>query len=332
MNKSFSMKITKRAYVLVILALLIFASSATISLVVKTFIYRGAMEDDVNSQTTSFEIVPTLKESDCTDFAEGLQNILEKYGRTYFISEKIDEILKTHIYIFVDKSLSEKYIWAIEKNANVNLLEFDFLHEVHDEKIKNIFSSILDDENYDFYYVDKSEYNTLEGYDLSHSEVSYLLGSLDFNRSEISKGAIDEVLRLDDDNDSAKIAVTVSKTTDEKTFVKRYVIPYVIMLILFIVQSFIIYYSNVYVVKEKDDYINIMSGKKLRKIFIENTLFNMLSIVLSVVIFAILNRSIIDLLSKIYLVTVSVLFILLEIVLYLNIKINNKGVKYFDQS
>lgn len=330
MNKSFSMKITKRVYVLVILALLIFASSATISLVVKTFIYRGAMEDDVHSQTTSFEIVPTLKESDCTDFAEGIQNILEKYGRTYFISEKIDENLKTHIYIFVDKSLSEKYIWAIEKNANVNLLEFDFLHEVHDEKIKNTFSSILDDENYDFYYVDKSEYNTLEGYDLSHSEVSYLFGSLDFNRSEISKGAIDEVLRLDDDNDSAKIAVTVSKTTDEKTFVKRYVIPYVIMLILFIVQSFIIYYSNVYVVKEKDDYINIMSGKKLRKIFIENTLFNMLSIVLGVVIFVILNGYRIDLLFKIYLVTVSALFILLELVLYLNIRINNKGVKYFD--
>lgn len=330
MNKSFLMKITKRAYVLVILALLIFASSATISLVVKTLIYRGAMEDDVNSQTTSFEIVPTLKESDCTDFAEGLQNILEKYGRTYFISEKINEILKTYIYIFVDKSLSEKYIWAIEKNANVNLSEFDFLHEVHDEKIKNIFSSILDDENYDFYYVDKSEYNTLEGYDLSHSEVSYLLGSLDFNRSEISKGAIDEVLRLDDDNDSAKIAVKVSRENDEKTFVKRYVIPYVIMLLLFIVQSFIIYYSNVYDVKEKDDYINIMSGKKLRKIFIENTLFNMLSIVLSVVIFAILNRSIIDLISKIYLVTVSALFILLELVLYLNIRINHKGAKYFD--
>ena len=330
MNKSFFMKMTKRTYVLVILALLIFASSATISLVVKTLIYRGAMEDDVNSQTTSFEIVPTLKESDCTDFAEGLQDILEKYGRTYFISEKIDEILKTHIYIFVDKSLSEKYIWAIEKNANVNLLEFDFLHEVHDEKIKNIFSSILDDENYNFYYVDKDEYNTFKGYDLSHSEVSYLFGGLDFDRSEIGKGAIEDVLKLDDNNDSAKIAVTVSIENDEKTFVKRYVIPYLIMLLLFIVQSFILYYSDVYVVKEKDDYINIMSGKKLRKIFIENTLFNMLSIVLSVVIFAILNRSIIDLISKIYLVTVSALFILLELVLYLNIRINHKGAKYFD--
>lgn len=330
MNKSFFMKMTKRTYVFVILALLIFASSATISLVVESFMYRGAIEDDVNSQTTSFEIVPTLKESDCTDFVEGLQDILEKYGRTYFISEKIYEILKTDIYIFVDKSLSDKYIWAIEKNANVNFLEFDFLHEVHDEKIKNIFSSILDDENYDFYYVDKDEYNTLEGYDLSHSEVSYLLGSLDFNRSEISKGAIDEVLRLDDDNDSAKIAVKVSRENDEKTFVKRYVIPYLIILLLFIVLSFIIYYSDVYVVKEKDDYINIMSGKKLRKIFIENTLFNMLSIVLSVVIFAILNRSIIDLISKIYLVTVSALFILLELVLYLNIRINHKGAKYFD--
>ena len=330
MNKSFFMKMTKRTYVFVILALLIFASSATISLVVESFMYRGAIEDDVNSQTTSFEIVPTLKESDCTDFVEGLQDILEKYGRTYFISEKIYEILKTDIYIFVDKSLSDKYIWAIEKNANVNFLEFDFLHEVHDEKIKNIFSSILDDENYDFYYVDKDEYNTLEGYDLSHSEVSYLLGSLDFNRSEISKGAIDEVLRLDDDNDSAKIAVKVSRENDEKTFVKRYVIPYLIILLLFIVLSFIIYYSDVYVVKEKDDYINIMSGKKLRKIFIENTLFNMLSIVLGVVIFVILNVYMIDLLFKIYLVTVSALFILLEFVLYLNIRINNKGVKYFD--
>lgn len=330
MNKSFLMKITKRAYVLVILALLIFASSATISLVVESFMYRGAIEDDVNSQTTSFEIVPTLKESDCTDFVEGLQDILEKYGRTYFISEKIYEILKTHIYIFVDKSLSEKYIWAIEKNAKVNFSEFDFLDEVHDEKIINTFSSILDNENYNFYYVDKDEYNTFKGYDLSHSEVSYLFGGLDFDRSEIGKGAIEDVLKLDDDNDSAKIAVTVSREHDEKTFVKRYVIPYVIMLLLFIVQSFIIYYSNVYVVKEKDDYINIMSGKKLRKIFIENTLFNMLSIVLSVVIFAILNRSIIDLISKIYLVTVSALFILLELVLYLNIRINNKGVKYFD--
>lgn len=330
MNKSFLMKITKRAYVLVILALLIFASSATISLVVKTLIYRGAMEDDVNSQTTSFEIVPTLKESDCTDFAEGLQNILEKYGRTYFRSEKIYEILKTDIYIFVDKSLSDKYIWAIEKNANVNFSKLNFLDEVHDEKIINTFSSILNDENYDFYYVDKDEYNTFTGYNLSHSEVSYLFGGLDFDRSEIGKGAIDEVLKLDDDNDSAKIAVTVLRENDEKTFVKRYVIPYVIMLLLFIVQSFIIYYSNVYVVKEKDDYINIMSGKKLRKIFIENTLFNMLSIVLSVVIFAILNRSIIDLISKIYLVTVSALFILLELVLYLNIRINHKGAKYFD--
>ena len=73
-----------------------------------------------------------------------------------------------------------------------------------------------------------------------------------------------------------------------------------------------------------------MSGKKLRKIFIENTLFNMLSIVLGVVIFVILNVYMIDLLFKIYLVTVSALFILLELVLYLNIKINNKGVKYFD--
>lgn len=330
MNKSFFIRMTKRAYVLVLLTLLIFASSATISLVVESFMYWGDMEDDVNSQTTSFEIVPTLKESDCTDFAEGLQNILEKYGRTYFRSEKIDEILKTHIYIFVDKSLSEKYIWAIEKNANVNLLEFDFLHEVHDEKIKNIFSSILDDENYDFYYVDKSEYNTLEGYNLSHSEVSYLFGGLDFDRSEIGKGAIEDVLKLDDNNDSAKIAFTVSRGNDEKTFAKRYVIPYVIMLLLFIVQSFIIYYSDVYVVKEKDDYINIMSGKKLRKIFIENTLFNMLSIVFGVVIFVILNVYMIDLLFKIYLVTVSALFILLELVLYLNIKINNKGVKYFD--
>lgn len=330
MNKSFFMKMTKRTYVLVILALLIFASSATISLVVEYFMYRGAMEDNVNSKTTSFQIVPTLKESDCTDFAEGLQDILEKYGRTYFISEKIDEILKTHIYIFVDKSLSDKYIWAIEKNANVNFSEFDFLDEVHDEKIINTFSSILDDENYNFYYVDKSEYNTFKGYNLSHSEVSYLFGGLDFDRSEIGKGAIEDVLKLDDNNDSAKIAVTVSRGNDEKTFAKRYVIPYVIMLLLFIVQSFIIYYSDVYVVKEKDDYINIMSGKKLRKIFIENTLFNMLSIVLSVVIFAILNRSIIDLISKIYLVTVSALFILLEFVLYLNIKINNKGVKYFD--
>ena len=160
--------------------------------------------------------------------------------------------------------------------------------------------------------------------------MSYLFGGLDFDRSEIGKGAIDEVLKLDDNNDSAKIAVTVLRENDEKTFVKRYVIPYVIMLLLFIVQSFIIYYSDVYVVKEKDDYINIMSGKKLRKIFIENTLFNMLSIVLSVVIFAILNRSIIDLISKIYLVTVSALFILLELVLYLNIRINHKGAKYFD--
>ena len=330
MNKSFFMKMTKRTYVFVILALLIFASSATISLVVESFMYRGAIEDDVNSQTTSFEIVPTLKESDCTDFVEGLQDILEKYGRTYFISEKIDEILKTHIYIFVDKSLSDKYIWAIEKNANVNFSEFDFLDEVHDEKIINTFSSILDDENYNFYYVDKSEYNTFKGYNLSHSEVSYLFGGLDFDRSEIGKGAIEDVLKLDDNNDSAKIAVTVSIENDEKTFVKRYVIPYLIMLLLFIVQSFIIYYSDVYVVKEKDDYINIMSGKKLRKIFIENTLFNMLSIVLSVVIFAILNRSIIDLISKIYLVTVSALFILLELVLYLNIRINHKGAKYFD--
>ena len=321
---------TKRTYVFVILALLIFASSATISLVVESFMYRGAIEDDVNSQTTSFEIVPTLKESDCTDFVEGLQDILEKYGRTYFISEKIYEILKTDIYIFVDKSLSDKYIWAIEKNANVNFSKLDFLDEVHDEKIINTFSSILDDENYDFYYVDKDEYNTFTGYNLSHSEVSYLFGGLDFDRSEIGKGAIDEVLKLDDNNDSAKIAVTVLRENDEKTFVKRYVIPYVIMLLLFIVQSFIIYYSDVYVVKEKDDYINIMSGKKLRKIFIENTLFNMLSIVLSVVIFAILNRSIIDLISKIYLVTVSALFILLELVLYLNIRINHKGAKYFD--
>lgn len=321
---------TKRAYVLVLLTLLIFASSATISLVVESFMYWGDMEDDVNSQTTSFEIVPTLKESDCTDFAEGLQNILEKYGRTYFRSEKIDEILKTHIYIFVDKSLSDKYIWAIEKNAKVNFSEFDFLDEVHDEKIINTFSSILNDKNYDFYYIDKDEYNTFKGYDLSHSEVSYLFGGLDFDSSEIGKGAIDEVLKLDDNNDSAKIAVTVSRGNDEKTFAKRYVIPYLIILLLFIVLSFIIYYSNVYVVKEKDDYINIMSGKKLRKIFIENTLFNMLSIVLSVVIFAILNRSIIDLISKIYLVTVSALFILLELVLYLNIRINHKGAKYFD--
>lgn len=330
MNKSFFMKTTKRAYVLVLLALLIFASSATISLVVKSFMYRGAMEDNVNSQTTFFEIVPTLKESDCTDFAEGLQNILEKYGRTYFRSEKIDEILKTHIYIFVDKSLSEKYIWAIEKNANVNLSEFDFLDEVNDEKIKNTFSSILDDKNYNFYYVEKDEYNTFKEYDLSHSEVTYLFGGLDFNRSEIGKGAIEDVLKLDDNNDSAKIAVTVSRENDEKTFVKRYVIPYLIMLLLFIVQSFIIYYSDVYVVKEKDDYINIMSGKKLRKIFIENTLFNMLSIVFGVGVFLILNVYMIDLLFKIYLVTVSALFILLELVLYLNIKINNKGVKYFD--
>ena len=330
MNKSFFIRMTKRTYVLVILALLIFASSATISLVVKSFMYWGAMENDVNSQTTSFEIVPTLKESDCTDFAEGLQNILEKYGRTYFRSEKIDEILKTHIYIFVDKSLSDKYIWAIEKNVNVNFSKLDFLDEVHDEKIINTFSSILGNENYDFYYVDKDEYNTFKGYDLSHSEVSYLFESLDFNRSEIGKGAIDEVLKLDDNNDSAKIAVTVSREHDEKTFVKRYVIPYVIMLLLFIVQSFIIYYSDVYVVKEKDDYINIMSGKKLRKIFIENTLFNMFSIVLGVVIFVILNVYMIDLLFKIYLVTVSALFILLELVLYLNIIINNKGVKYFD--
>lgn len=330
MNKSFFMKMTKRTYVLVILALLIFASSATISLVVKSFMYRGAMEDDVNNQTTSFEIVPTLKESDCTDFAEGLQNILEKYGRTYFRSEKIDEILKTNIYIFVDKSLSDKYIWAIEKNVNVNFSKLDFLDEVHDEKIINTFSSILGDENYDFYYVDKDEYNKFRGYDLSHSEVSYLLESLDFDRSEIDKGAIEDVLKLDDNNDSAKIAVTVSREHDEKTFVKRYVIPYVIMLLLFIVQSFIIYYSDVYVVKEKDDYINIMSGKKLRKIFIENTFFNMLSIVFGVVIFVILNVYRIDLLFKIYLVTVSALFILLELVLYLNIRINNKGVKYFD--
>lgn len=330
MNKSFFIRMTKRAYVLVLLTLLIFASSATISLVVESFMYWGDMEDDVNSQTTSFEIVPTLKESDCTDFAEGLQNILEKYGRTYFRSEKIDEILKTHIYIFVDKSLSDKYIWAIEKNAKVNFSEFDFLDEVHDEKIINTFSSILNDKNYDFYYIDKDEYNTFKGYDLSHSEVSYLFGGLDFDSSEIGKGAIDEVLKLDDNNDSAKIAVTVSRGNDEKTFAKRYVIPYLIILLLFIVLSFIIYYSNVYVVKEKDDYINIMSGKKLRKIFIENTLFNMLSIVLSVVIFAILNRSIIDLISKIYLVTVSALFILLELVLYLNIRINHKGAKYFD--
>lgn len=330
MNKSFFIRMTKRTYVLVILALLIFASSATISLVVKSFMYWGAMENDVNSQTTSFEIVPTLKESDCTDFAEGLQNILEKYGRTYFRSEKIDEILKTNIYIFVDKSLSDKYIWAIEKNVNVNFSKLDFLDEVHDEKIINTFSSILGDENYDFYYVDKDEYNKFKGYDLSHSEVSYLFESLDFNRSEIGKGAIDEVLKLDDNNDSAKIAVTVSREHDEKTFVKRYVIPYLIMLLLFIVQSFIIYYSDVYVVKEKDDYINIMSGKKLRKIFIENTLFNMLSIVLGVGIFVILNVYRIDLLFKIYLVTVSALFILLELVLYLNIRINNKGVKYFD--
>lgn len=62
MNKSFFIRMTKRTYVLVILALLIFASSATISLVVKSFMYRGAIVDDVNSQTTSFEIVPTLKE------------------------------------------------------------------------------------------------------------------------------------------------------------------------------------------------------------------------------------------------------------------------------
>ena len=330
MNKSFFIRMTKRTYVFVILALLIFASSATISLVVESFMYRGAIEDDVNSQTTSFEIVPTLKESDCTDFVEGLQDILEKYGRTYFISEKIYEILKTDIYIFVDKSLSDKYIWAIEKNANVNFSKLDFLDEVHDEKIINTFSSILDNENYNFYYVDKDEYNTFKGYDLSHSEVSYLFGGLDFDRSEIGKGAIEDVLKLDDDNDSAKIAVTVSRENDEKTFVKRYVIPYLIILLLFIVLSFIIYYSDVYVVKEKDDYINIMSGKKLRKIFIENTLFNMLSIVLSVVIFAILNRSIIDLISKIYLVTVSALFILLELVLYLNIRINHKGAKYFD--
>lgn len=329
MNKSFFMRMTKRAYVLVILALLIFVSSATISLVIKSFLY-GAGETDVSMQTTSFEIVPTLKETDCTDFAEGLQNILEKYGRTYFKSEKIDEILKTNIYIFADKSLSDKYIWAIEKNANVNFSEFDFLDEVHDEKIINTFSSILNDKNYDFYYVDKDEYNTFKGYDLSHSEVSYILESLDFDRSEIGKGAIEDVLKLDDNNDSAKIAVTVSKTSDEKTFLKRYVIPYAIVLLLFIVQSFIIYYSDVYVVKEKDDYINIMSGKKLRKIFIENTLFNMLSIVFGVVIFLILNVYMIDLLFKIYLVTVSALFILLEFVLYLNIKINNKGVKYFD--
>lgn len=330
MNKSFFIRMTKRTYVLVILALLIFASSATISLVVKSFMYRGAIVDDVNSQTTSFEIVPTLKETDCTDFAEGLQNILEKYGRTYFRSEKIDEILKTNIYIFVDKSLSDKYIWAIEKNVNVNFPKFDFLDEVHDEKIKNTFSSILNDKNYDFYYVNKDEYNKFKGYDLSHSEVSYLLESLDFNRSEIGKGAIEDVLKLDDNNDSAKIAVTVSRENDEKTFLKRYVIPYLTMLLLFIVQSFIIYYSDVYVVKEKDDYINIMSGKKLRKIFIENTLFNMFSIVLGMVIFVILNVYMIDLLFKIYLVTVSVLFILLELVLYLNIRINNKGVKYFD--
>lgn len=329
MNKSFFMRMTKRAYVLVILALLIFVSSATISLVIKSFMY-GAGETDVSMQTTSFEIVPTLKESDCTDFAEGLQNILEKYGRTYFKSEKIDEILKTNIYIFADKSLSDKYIWAIEKNANVNFSEFDFLDEVHDEKIINTFSSILNDKNYDFYYVDKDEYNTFKGYDLSHSEVSYILESLDFDRSEIGKGAIEDVLKLYDNNDGAKIAVTVSKTSDEKTFLKRYVIPYAIVLLLFIVQSFIIYYSDVYVVKEKDDYINIMSGKKLRKIFIENTLFNMLSIVLGVVIFVILNGYMIDLLFKIYLATVSALFILLELVLYLNIRINNKGVKYFD--
>lgn len=160
--------------------------------------------------------------------------------------------------------------------------------------------------------------------------MSYLFGGLDFDRSEIGKGAIEDVLKLDDNNDSAKIAVTVSRESDEKTFVKRYVIPYLIMLLLFIVQSFIIYYSDVYVVKEKDDYINIMSGKKLRKIFIENTLFNMFSIVLGVVIFVILNVYMIDLLFKIYLVTVSALFILLELVLYLNIRINNKGVKYFD--
>ena len=330
MNKSFFMKMTKCTYVLVILALLIFASSATISLVVEYFMYRGAMEDNVNSKTTSFQIVPTLKESDCTDFAEGLQNILEKYGRTYFISEKIYEILKTHIYIFVDKSLSDKYIWALERNAKVNFSEFDFLDEVHDEKIINTFSSILGDKNYDFYYVDKDEYNTFNGYNLSHSEVSYLFGGLDFDRSEIGKGAIDEVLKLDDNNDSAKIAVTVSRGNDEKTFAKRYVIPYLIMLLLFIVQSFIIYYSDVYVVKEKDDYINIMSRKKLRKIFIENTLFNMLSIVFGVVVFLILNVYMIDLLFKIYLVTVSALFILLELVLYLNIRINHKGVKYFD--
>ena len=330
MNKSFFMKMTKCTYVLVILALLIFASSATISLVVEYFMYRGAMEDNVNSKTTSFQIVPTLKESDCTDFAEGLQNILEKYGRTYFISEKIYEILKTHIYIFVDKSLSDKYIWALERNAKVNFSEFDFLDEVHDEKIINTFSSILGDKNYDFYYVDKDEYNTFNGYNLSHSEVSYLFGGLDFDRSEIGKGAIDEVLKLDDNNDSAKIAVTVSRGNDEKTFAKRYVIPYLIMLLLFIVQSFIIYYSDVYVVKEKDDYINIMSRKKLRKIFIENTLFNMLSIVFGVVVFLILNVYMIDLLFKIYLVPVSALFILLELVLYLNIRINHKGVKYFD--
>ena len=56
----------------------------------------------------------------------------------------------------------------------------------------------------------------------------------------------------------------------------------------------------------------------------------MLSIVLGVVIFVILNVYRIDLLFKVYLVTVSALFILLELVLYLNIRINNKGVKYFD--
>ncbi|MCI6610487.1 MAG: hypothetical protein MSH08_07030 [Ezakiella sp.] len=275
-----------------------------------------------------FEIVPLTTEKN--RIKPQLVDFFQKYGNSEIVSQKFNEKYNVNSIILVGNIINDKnrsIIYAIPKvdSKKFNNEFGDESKKVEDFELnKKILKRLgLNQdkiENFDFYLSKSERLSNLQNLNLSESEIEQAISSLIIFKDNNSNQAVNELLGYSNENFDIVMKEYKTSASEELKFVIKYVMVYLIILLAFIILSFYIYNKTMYAKIKNSLIVNIYCGATLYGIYIRNSVFIDLVIILSWLILNYLNRFNVDIYFKVFTVCSIMFLIIFKIVAYVMIK------------
>lgn len=322
-----------RIFIVLEISILIFcliAISSTLSVVSNLQTYRST-----ESSGKNFQAVPVSYDiSSSSKVIEAVNELLQIHGKTYFQSYSLTEQFNYPVMIVIDAKstkiknpnhMSTVYTTIpILEDVQQNEINFPEKVTISTINLKEFDQEIYDriPEGYDFMVIHLYTNQISKWIDTGFGdEIIEFTENIELYKNG-KEGEIEKQLQDIYKNSFLDIS-KISSSNAENHFIYQYIYPTVLIMLINIILSLIIIYNNFFKLLVKEYTIHIISGASFRNIFVRNSVFSIMLVLIAFLTIMFLDSftfGIAQLIGSILLITV---LLLMEIILYITMKRKN---------